>query len=440
MTTMTRPTRHEVRRIRLLGAVAAAAIATWLGGARAARAQVPTVSPDGTLADPAAPPPQEPQQPTTVVVPAQGGAAQPGATDESAGGTGGYYYNDVEGNGSMESFFGQGEGEGGEGVLRVHNGAVPPVHTVRRGDTLWDISWFYFDSPWEWPKIWSYNPEITNPHWIYPGNQVRLYPAGKGPQPAAPTATTMQKTGPASRPATRPASTSAFELRQLAFVASENLRAPMKVVGSPAEKMLLASGDEVYLSYPGGHPPRVGQRFSVYQEKQKVKHPDSGKVVGAYVKIMGDVEVISVKQGKRARAVILDSVDAIERGMEVGPLKRQFMNVEPTPDKVNLRASIVAELSSEQLIGARQVVFLDRGSRQGLEVGNRLEVVRRGDAYASEMGPKANVGKDDTRYPARSIGEVMVVEVGRSSAVAVVTRSEQEFGIGDHVVMSASSK
>src|SRR5215471_14225181 len=52
------------------------------------------------------------------------------------------------------------------------------VHTVVRGDTLWDLSQHYLGTPWYWPKVWSYNPEIANPHWIYPGNQVRFFGSG----------------------------------------------------------------------------------------------------------------------------------------------------------------------------------------------------------------------------------------------------------------------
>src|SRR4051812_39898549 len=48
------------------------------------------------------------------------------------------------------------------------------THTVEKGDTLWDLSQKILGSPWYWPKVWSYNPEIANPHWIYPGNQVRF--------------------------------------------------------------------------------------------------------------------------------------------------------------------------------------------------------------------------------------------------------------------------
>src|SRR5215813_5694771 len=53
------------------------------------------------------------------------------------------------------------------------------VHSVVRGDTLWDLSQTYLGSPWYWPKVWSYNPEIANPHWIYPGNRVRFFPSGE---------------------------------------------------------------------------------------------------------------------------------------------------------------------------------------------------------------------------------------------------------------------
>ena len=58
----------------------------------------------------------------------------------------------------------------------LRTGAVPELHVVRGGDTLWDICFLYFNDPFQWPKIWSYNPQITNPHWIYPGDLVRRRP------------------------------------------------------------------------------------------------------------------------------------------------------------------------------------------------------------------------------------------------------------------------
>jgi nucleoid-associated protein YgaU len=55
---------------------------------------------------------------------------------------------------------------------------VPDTHTVRRGDTLWGLCDFYFQNPYQWPRLWSYNPQIKNPHWIYPGDAVRLKEGG----------------------------------------------------------------------------------------------------------------------------------------------------------------------------------------------------------------------------------------------------------------------
>src|SRR5688572_17280612 len=55
--------------------------------------------------------------------------------------------------------------------------SVGETHAVKAGDTLWDLCAKYLNSPWYWPKIWSYNPQITNPHWIYPGNELRFYPS-----------------------------------------------------------------------------------------------------------------------------------------------------------------------------------------------------------------------------------------------------------------------
>src|SRR4029079_15071594 len=64
-------------------------------------------------------------------------------------------------------------GSKGSGAILGRGGAmrVPGVHTVKRGDTLWDLSGHYYGNTWGWPKVWSYNPQISNPHWIYPGDQ-----------------------------------------------------------------------------------------------------------------------------------------------------------------------------------------------------------------------------------------------------------------------------
>jgi hypothetical protein len=384
-----------------------------------ARAQVPTVQPDGSLSEPAAPP-SAPAAPAAG--PVQPIAPQP---DSARPGTAGYYHTDDE--------VGVPDPDARETVAP---GAVPAVHVVRSGDTLWDLSWSYFNNPWEWPRVWSYNPEITNPHWIYPGDQVRLRTAGPQAAPAAP-GRSARSVEPVAAPSV---ADRGFMLRQLAFVAREDLALGMAIDGSPEEKLMLASGDEVYLSYPSGKPPRVGKRYAIYLEKERVRHPTRNEEVGAYVRIVGEVEIISAASDKRARGVLLDTVDVVERGMTVGPVARQFQTVEPAAAEADVEAIIVAEISSEELIGALHVVFLDRGSQHRVKPGNRFFVIRRGDAYEPVMGPPSGIGKNDGRYPARAIGEILVVQAGRQSSVAIVVRSDKELGVGDRALMNRAQE
>src|SRR5215203_5118971 len=66
-------------------------------------------------------------------------------------------------------------GQGATGIIGARRPLeVPAIHVVRKGDTLWDLCDSYYANPWGWPKVWSYNPQIVNPHWIYPGDQLRM--------------------------------------------------------------------------------------------------------------------------------------------------------------------------------------------------------------------------------------------------------------------------
>ena len=376
----------------------------------------------------AAPPPA--QKPNVIVVGPDGKVQyDPNAPPAAPAGAapGAYYYAPDDPN----SFGGAPSDE----PTSLHTGPTPELHVVRKGDTLWDICFYYFSDPWQWPKIWSYNPQITNPHWIYPGDLVRLLPRGQFVQ-QEPTEPEDPNKGKTSEPKPidklpAPAKSSNVGLKQVAFVEKSDLDKSIKVDGGVDEKQLLAVGDSIFISYPANNPPKVGQRYSVYKPENKVKA--NGKEQGAYVRILGTAEVVSVKQDKRARAVITEANQEIERGANIGPLVKQFKNVPPVPAKLDLQGNIVAMLTKDQLIGQGEVVFVDLGKGSGIEVGNRMFVVRRGDALPGKS--KDTVGQDDRRFPARQLGQIVIVEVGDKISVGLVTLSVREMSVGDIVMM-----
>jgi hypothetical protein len=360
----------------------------------------------------AVPQPQAPAQPNIVVVGPDGKVSTPGLGSAAPSG----YY--VAG-GDFETNLDQGE---------IHSGATPEFHVVRTGDTLWGICGIYFNDPWQWPKVWSYNAQITNPHWIYPGDLVRLLP--RGVFATKPDATKPTENKPPDQ-VPPPQNKLEVGLRQVAFVEQGDIDKSIMIDGAVDEKTLLGDGDSVYLSYPSDKPPQVGQRYSIYKPGNTVK--SNGSVVGSYVQIYGTVEVVSVKQDKRARGVILEANHEIERGLKVGPLVKTYKTVEPKAPEVDAQGQIVAMLTSDQLLGQGELVMVDLGKNSGVEVGNRMFVVRRGDALPPNMD--VPVGQDDRRFPARALGEVVIVQVGERISVALVTLAVQEMGVGDIVMM-----
>jgi len=389
----------------------------------------PPVNLDPSVTGSQAPPPepaQQPAQPNVVVVKPDGTVTKGG--DEANPAPTGYYIDNNAPSGIMNP-----ENE----PAQVNTGPVPELHVVRSGDTLWDICSYYFNNPWEWPKIWSYNPQITNPHWIYPGDLVRLLPRGQFSQSVPsnegelkPQATTPPPVDHIPPPARR----IGVGLQQVAFVEKSDLDRSITIDGSVDEKTLLGKGDAVYLSYPTNNPPQVGKTYSIYVPDNPVH--GNGKDYGAYVRLLGTVRVDSVKQDKRAHAIITDSNMEIQRGAKVGPLLKEFSTVPNVPPKVDLQGSIIAMLTREHLIGQGELVFIDQGQGSGLEVGNRMYVVRRGDAYPAHAA--VTTGQDDRRFPARALGQIVIVEVGDKISVGLVTLSVQEMGVGDVVTMQAA--
>ena len=150
-----------------------------------------------------------------------------------------------------------------------------------------------------------------------------------------------------------------------------------------------------------------------------------------------------------ARAIITEAIDAIERGARVGPVTRRFEVVPPARNDKDVTASILTSVQPHGLFGQNQIVFIDKGDEAGVKPGNRLFVIRKGDAWhasqttgtsakrialeddspaATEEVPKP---RDASRLPEEVLAELRVINVRKQTAMCIVTNSKKEVEAGD---------
>jgi len=333
-------------------------------------------------------------------------------------------------------------------------GIVPEFHVVQRGDTLWDITGYYFDNPWRWPQLWAMNPQITNPHWIFPDDQVRLLPPtmtgpASAPSPEQSLPTTLRTPARSVTPQT-------VFLRQQGWLDTVDARAAGTVVGSPDDQMLLAEGDQAYVEFPSGAP-RIGQEYTFYQPGHEAARTGQAQnSAGHVVRILGTARVETWDPDRHVATVrITESLDTIERGERLAAIPRRLDVIPPATNAVDLRATIVATTQPRQIVGQNMVVYINRGAEDRIVRGNRLFVVRRGDAFRRTIDAPlaagtaidrdgdgrvdAPAGRDEQRsdsaLPEEILGEVLVLELRAHTATALVTSSIVEVEVGDAVVM-----
>lgn len=308
------------------------------------------------------------------------------------------------------------------GSHRYH--IVPEFYVVRRGDTLWDLTRRYYGTPWEWPRVWSYNPEVTNPHWIYPDDRLRLAPAGgqvPGPEEGAPRVA------------------GSVWLRDQGYLDIDALRTAGRIVGSREEHMMLAPSDELYIRFSEDAEVRPGAELTVFREMHPDEREQAGK--GRLVRIFGTVRIHSYDADERlARATVTEALDPVERGFRVANVRRRFDLVPPVANALDLNAEVVATVRPRELIGEHQVIFVNAGSDQGIVAGNRFFVVRARDEWRTTlpMGEmRAGAVEPETPrledYPDEVIAEARVVTVRPDSCTLLVVESESEVFVGDRV-------
>ena len=348
-------------------------------------------------------------------------------------------------------------GKGAAGVVGPQRALeVPPIHVVRKGDTLWDLCDSYYSNPWGWPKVWSYNPQIVNPHWIYPGDQIRMRDAS---DPIAQRREALAGASLGSAPGRggrRGQPPTTVFLRDHGFLGDPKRDVWGELVGAVEDQMLLSDGNHVYLMMRPGADVKPGQALTIFTPIRKPDDvPGARKPPGEIVSVKGTIKIDQFNPKTRvARGQVVESLDVIERGYKVGPIGRQFDVVPPKQATKTVQARVLSGVYPHNIMGQHQLTFMDRGSEDGLEPGTRLFVLRQGDSWRStlnvgntmlkyrmkiESAKSSDVERtptdgDDKQFPSEVVAELRVIRAEKYSSLAIVIETRRELEPGDVAV------
>ncbi len=266
-------------------------------------------------------------------------------------------------------------------VLRA---GAPKSYVVRRGDTLWGISNMFLSNPWLWPEIWFVNPEIRNPHRIYPGDTVRLAVGSngqmalqvvRGPSLYGARLEPMLRGSPLEAPiATLPYNAISAFLSHPGVLSREQVRAAPYVVALPGDHQVAGDGDDIYVKKLAGE---RGARYSVMHVDEPLINPDNGHRLGFLAIYAGTAEL--TRPGPIAKAALTESArEALEGDVLIAEDNSTSESILPHPPTHPVSAQVIAVVNNVALAGQWVVVALNRGTRDGLDRGTVLSAEQAG--------------------------------------------------------------
>jgi LysM repeat protein len=324
--------------------------------------------------------------------------------------------------------------------------SAPTEYTVKRGDTLWGIASVFLKNPWEWPEIWYVNPNIANPHRIYPGDVLVLaYGANGRPQISLEYAGAL-RLNPALRSTalddavpTIPYSAIAAFLSRPALVSKQEFKNSPYVLAFDDEHQAAGNDQVVYARGLGKAP--TGARYSVIHIADPIVDPETGKTLG-YEGIYTATAVVQ-RPASVTRTLLVDAARETLRGDCLLP------DSSTTPLTFTLRApsrpvngQIVAVVDSETLIGQYDIVAINRGTRDGVAPGTVLAIDEVGDvvtdrgpaAYDDSGGSSSGVGfGHSVKLPSERAGTMLVFKSYDDMSYGLVVGASTSMRVADVV-------
>ena len=341
--------------------------------------------------------------------------------------------------------------------LKINDNA-PKTYIVVKGDTLWDISTVFLEQPWLWPKLWRLNPDINNPHLIYPGDVLSLVFDEQGepllvlePIKAKPS----YKWSPKIRQKNK--GDLAIKLLPLEVIApfikydqlfsAEQLEQLPHVVGSDEGYRSSMSGFKVYVNQNLD----LSKTYAIYNKGEEIIDPETDESLGFYVDLVGTGQALrrgNMSENEPATLTVSTSKREIHSGDYVVPVHegQMFPSVftMKAVDK-SFRGAIIKAANNGREFGKLEVVMINRGIDHQVVVGNVMSIKRlspgvvetsSGPKYTEEA-PRWNrlLSSDGSDYkmPEESLGELMVFKVYQQASMALILRTDKPARLADVV-------
>ncbi|MBC7962116.1 MAG: LysM peptidoglycan-binding domain-containing protein [Steroidobacteraceae bacterium] len=307
----------------------------------------------------------------------------------------------------------------------------PVIYVIKKGDTLWGLSERFIKDPNYWPNMWSKNSQVTNPHFIYPGQKVRVFSDRLEFVPREQSAAGSLKALPAkdAEPVQEIVAERSYTVfGSEGFLMEKNVRPAGIVIGVQNDRILAGDDDIVYTDIGTAQGARGGEKYLIFRKDSTVVHPISNEVMGTKIIPLGTLQLTDMER-KSSRAIISRVSMEISPGSYLMPYKESGRREIPLKMATrDLKGYIIDSHSGVSIIAAGDIVYIDLGSAQGAEVGNLLYIVR--DVTLDQRYAEGRIDK----LPQELLGALVILETGKKVATALVVKSIDAIYKGDRLV------
>jgi len=310
----------------------------------------------------------------------------------------------------------------------------PDHYVVVKGDTLWDISARFLNSPWLWPEVWYVNPQIENPHLIYPGDTISLVYVDGKPQLRLQRGKGTFKLSPRVRVKrldkaipTIPIDAIRQFLTQPLVADETTLKNAAYVVSSADEHLIVGAGDRIYVR---GIKAEQGNRYHIFRTGNAYKDPQTGEILGYEALYLGSAG--SEKFGDPSTLKLTHTTREINIGDRVMPMTREDVYAYFTPHSADhaINGTIISVVDGVSQIGQYQVVVLNRGAREGVDVGTVFEIYQTGDIIKDQVSKERNAA---VKLPDEKAGILMVFRTFQKVSFALIMKATSALHVGDRI-------